>query len=274
MGVSNRTSEQCFETSALRGSRHRVETSVSRQPSLVHAKSSLFKLSLFMPCQVCFSPVKSSLCLYLDYFWIKAALGLITTRLQWTARYRILDWTMNPALSRLLCLRQGDRAIEDYVEDFCGLCHLVAFNDVALKDIFRFGLNEPLRSQLPGGKIIWSLERYIDFALLWWSSVPLWGFLLLSALLTWWSSAPPWLPALPAPPCLPAPTAPPCLPALSAPPWLHAPLELTWWSPAPLFHSLPLIHGPWVLQCFTVCHCFTAQVLQCFTVQAHLCSIF
>ncbi len=34
------------------------------------------------------------------------------------------------------------------------------------KDIFRVGLNEPIRSQLPGGKIHWSLERYIDYALL------------------------------------------------------------------------------------------------------------
>ncbi len=73
---------------------------------------------------------------------------------------------MNPALVRLLHLRQGDQAIEEYVQDFCGLCHLVAFNDVALKDIFRVGLYEPIRSQLPGGKIHWSLERYIDYALL------------------------------------------------------------------------------------------------------------
>jgi len=73
---------------------------------------------------------------------------------------------MNPAVSRLLCLRQGNQAIEDHVEDFCGLFHLVAFNDVALKDIFRIGLNKPIHSQLPGGKICWSLEEYIDRALL------------------------------------------------------------------------------------------------------------
>ncbi|KAL0154418.1 hypothetical protein M9458_050267 [Cirrhinus mrigala] len=70
-------------------------------------------------------------------------------------RYRILrypkiqrlldtDQTMDPA-SRLFCLRQGNRPIEDYVVDFCKLCHLVNFNDVALKDIFR---------------------QYIDYALL------------------------------------------------------------------------------------------------------------
>ncbi|KAL0158885.1 hypothetical protein M9458_046961, partial [Cirrhinus mrigala] len=49
--------------------------------------------------------------------------------------------------------------------DFCELCHLVTFNDVALKDIFWHGLNEPIRCCLPGGKIHWSLEQYIDFAL-------------------------------------------------------------------------------------------------------------
>ncbi|KAI2657537.1 Protein piccolo [Labeo rohita] len=73
---------------------------------------------------------------------------------------------MNPAVSRLICLRQGDRSIEEYVEDFCGLCYQVDFNDVALKDFFRFGLNEPISSSLPGGKICWSLEEYIDHALL------------------------------------------------------------------------------------------------------------
>ncbi|KAL0153357.1 hypothetical protein M9458_051353 [Cirrhinus mrigala] len=73
---------------------------------------------------------------------------------------------MNPAVSRLLCLRQGDQAIEKYFEEFCGLCHLVGFNDVALKDIFRVGLNEPIRSQLSGGKIHWTLKKYIDHALL------------------------------------------------------------------------------------------------------------
>ncbi|KAI2647382.1 Filamentous hemagglutinin [Labeo rohita] len=72
---------------------------------------------------------------------------------------------MDPA-SRLFCLRQGNQPIEDYVADFCELCHLVTFNDVALKDIFRHRLNDPIRSGLPGGKIHWSLEQYIDYVLL------------------------------------------------------------------------------------------------------------
>ncbi|KAI2654770.1 Arginine-glutamic acid dipeptide repeats protein [Labeo rohita] len=32
--------------------------------------------------------------------------------------------------------------------------------------------------------------------------------------------------------------------ALPVPPWLPAPLDQMWWSPALLFHSLPLLHGP------------------------------
>ncbi len=42
---------------------------------------------------------------------------------------------MNPAV-RLLHLRQGNRHIEEFVEDFCGLCNLVDFNDTALKRLF------------------------------------------------------------------------------------------------------------------------------------------
>ncbi|KAL0185536.1 hypothetical protein M9458_017206, partial [Cirrhinus mrigala] len=83
-------------------------------------------------------------------------------KIQWLLEYRP---TMDPA-SCLFRLRQGNQPVEDYVIDFCELCHLVTFNDVALKDIFRHGLNEPIRSCLPGGKIHWSLEQYIDFALL------------------------------------------------------------------------------------------------------------
>ncbi len=72
---------------------------------------------------------------------------------------------MNPEVS-LLCLRQGDRAIEDYVADFCELCFQVDFNDVALKGIFRNGLNDFLNYLMPDSKIPVSLEQYIDHALL------------------------------------------------------------------------------------------------------------
>ncbi len=55
--------------------------------------------------------------------------------------------------------------------DFCELSHRVDFNDVTLKDIFRFDIDKPLRSSLPGGKICWSLERYIDGFVAGWFTV-------------------------------------------------------------------------------------------------------
>ncbi|KAL0194568.1 hypothetical protein M9458_008140, partial [Cirrhinus mrigala] len=111
----------------------------------------------------------------LDYdLLIKLAIGSYTLPTS-PAHYRILclpeiqrlfgiQIIMDPT-SRLFRLRQGNRRVEDFVVEFCELCHLVDFNDVALKDIFRVGLNDPIRSWLPGGKIHWSLERYIDHAL-------------------------------------------------------------------------------------------------------------
>ncbi len=55
------------------------------------------------------------------------------------------------------------------------------------------------------------------------------------------------------------------IPALPAPPWIHAPLDLTWWSPGlrsaiapgpPLIHSLPLLHcpGPPLFHCLPLLH--------------------
>ncbi|KAL0173010.1 hypothetical protein M9458_033321, partial [Cirrhinus mrigala] len=73
--------------------------------------------------------------------------------------------TMNPA-SRLLCLRQGNQAIEEYVEDFCNLCHLVDFNDVALKGIFCNGLKDNLYDLMPDNRCSVTLQEYIDYALL------------------------------------------------------------------------------------------------------------
>ncbi|KAL0202432.1 hypothetical protein M9458_000450, partial [Cirrhinus mrigala] len=126
---------------------------------------------LFCPgCTVCLDIDPACL----TTIWIiKLAIGSYT--LPTSPHYRILrlpeiqrlfgiQIIMDPA-SRLFSLRQGNLSIEDYVVDFCELCHKVDFNDVALKDIFRNGLNNPIRSGLPGGKIHWSLEQYIDFAL-------------------------------------------------------------------------------------------------------------
>ncbi|KAL0146560.1 hypothetical protein M9458_058191 [Cirrhinus mrigala] len=73
--------------------------------------------------------------------------------------------TMDPA-SRLVQLRQGNRHIEQYVMDFCELCHLVDFQDSFLKDIFFFGLNKDISVNMPRHHRHWSLIRYIDYALL------------------------------------------------------------------------------------------------------------
>ncbi|KAL0151968.1 hypothetical protein M9458_052686 [Cirrhinus mrigala] len=63
-------------------------------------------------------------------------------------------------------LRQGNQPIEDYAVDFCELCHLVGFNDIALKDIFQHGLKNSLNYLMPHHTPHWTLEQYIDFALL------------------------------------------------------------------------------------------------------------
>ncbi|KAL0147096.1 hypothetical protein M9458_057620 [Cirrhinus mrigala] len=70
---------------------------------------------------------------------------------------------MNPA-ERLLGLRQGNRPIEAYVEDFCELCYQVDFNNT-FKDIFRFGLSKDISCFMPRNTPHWILEKYIDFAL-------------------------------------------------------------------------------------------------------------
>ncbi len=54
-----------------------------------------------------------------------------------------MTFKMNSA-DNLVCLHQGNHSIEDYVEDFCGLCHQVDFNDTFLKDIFHFGMDKHL----------------------------------------------------------------------------------------------------------------------------------
>ncbi len=77
------------------------------------------------------------------------------------SHYRIHDPHHDPAVS-LLRLQQGNQAIEEYIEKFCELCNQVDFNDVALKDLFRVGLNEPIRfpatwreNTLVSGEIYW-----------------------------------------------------------------------------------------------------------------------
>lgn len=57
--------------------------------------------------------------------------------------------SMALAAVSLFSLRLGDQAIEDFVKDFCGLYEQVEFNDIALKDIFRFGLREDISHLMP-----------------------------------------------------------------------------------------------------------------------------
>ncbi len=67
---------------------------------------------------------------------------------------------------QLLDLRQGSSSIEEYVTQFCEITCKVTFDEVVLKDIFRFGLNEPIKSCLPEGKFNCSLKDFMDYALL------------------------------------------------------------------------------------------------------------
>lgn len=53
----------------------------------------------------------------------------------------------------LLQLRQGNHTIANYVEKFCVLSDKVGFGDIAFKDIFSFGLSEPVRSMMPNRSI-------------------------------------------------------------------------------------------------------------------------
>ncbi len=47
---------------------------------------------------------------------------------------------------QLLDLRQGSSSIVEYIIQFCEITYKVHFDEVMLKDIFRFGLNEPIKS--------------------------------------------------------------------------------------------------------------------------------
>ncbi len=75
-------------------------------------------------------------------------------------------WSGMDAAYRLCGLRQGNLSIEEYVSQFCLLSNEVNFDEVALKDIFRFGLNEPVKSWLPEGRFKASLRDFMDYALL------------------------------------------------------------------------------------------------------------
>ncbi len=75
-------------------------------------------------------------------------------------------WPGMEAFNQLLDLKQGSLPIEEYVTRFYEISCKVPFDEVAFKDIFRFGLNEPIKSCLPAGRFDCSLKDFIDFALL------------------------------------------------------------------------------------------------------------
>ncbi len=72
---------------------------------------------------------------------------------------------MDP-FDQLLDLKQGSSPIEEYVTQFYEISCKVPFDEVALKDIFRFGLCEPIKSYLPEGKFHCSLKDFMHYALL------------------------------------------------------------------------------------------------------------
>ncbi|MGL6081912.1 MAG: hypothetical protein ACRC4N_05390, partial [Gammaproteobacteria bacterium] len=74
--------------------------------------------------------------------------------------------TIDP-VDQLLGLRQGDQSIEDYVQQFCELVYQVPlYDEVLFKDLFQFGLNEPVKSRLPGGEVNVRLRDFMDYALM------------------------------------------------------------------------------------------------------------
>ncbi len=80
------------------------------------------------------------------------------------ALFRLPSPTMD-SLDQLIHLHQGGLSIEEYVHQFCELSDKVPFGEVFLKDIFRFGLSEPVKSWLPEGKFDVSLTDFMDYAL-------------------------------------------------------------------------------------------------------------
>ncbi len=75
-------------------------------------------------------------------------------------------WPGMDPFDQLLDLRQGSSSIEEYITQFCELSYRKPFDDVILKDIFRFELSEPIKSWLPEGKFNCSLKDFMDYTLL------------------------------------------------------------------------------------------------------------
>ncbi len=65
-------------------------------------------------------------------------------------------WSGTDLFNQLLDLRQGSLSIEEYVTQFCEISDKVHFDEVCLKEIFRFGLS----------KVMVSLKDFMDYALM------------------------------------------------------------------------------------------------------------
>ncbi len=79
---------------------------------------------------------------------------------------RLPSPNMNP-VDQLLHLRQGCLSIEEYVHRFCELSYQVPlYDEVLFKDLFHFGISEPIKSLFPGGEFNGSLRESMDHALL------------------------------------------------------------------------------------------------------------
>ncbi len=142
-----------------------------------------------MPCHACFMPslfhvkpvqVKSSqVCLCLDYVWMldhfvnKLHLGSHYARLQWT-HYRIHDQQNESSSFTSPLPASGRPAIEEYVADFCEVCHLVDFNDVTVKDIFRFGVDDPLVQVCQGELFVGHWNNILTLFCCWLGHLLLW----------------------------------------------------------------------------------------------------
>ncbi|KAI2657266.1 hypothetical protein H4Q32_030264 [Labeo rohita] len=146
---------RCHRTFGNQVRRRALDQSKSRQKLLTVMPCQHELLPVWWPFKRLTLPVLTTLC------FNKARIWILHTSLE--TRYRILHHpkiqrlsgtqiTMDPA-SHLFCLRQGNQPTEDYVVDFCGLCHLVAFNDDCGRETPQSSSNPPyhklLTSRLP-----------------------------------------------------------------------------------------------------------------------------
>ncbi|KAL0177061.1 hypothetical protein M9458_025955, partial [Cirrhinus mrigala] len=79
--------------------------------------------------------------------------------------YPTTSANMDPVISFAL-RAQGNRSLEDHIQDFLDIVQYSDFPDCALMDLFSHGLNEPIRTMLIVSGPRGSLIEFLDFALL------------------------------------------------------------------------------------------------------------